>query len=145
MRILAVLVPIHMGKDTVIPSGALGGVESLAYFFASSGVGDSVSGLDDSVSGRLWWSVNWWPETACNWGFVMKGVRWFRILFRECPDIDVFLNGIPLQCQVPSSRLPEEVIVVDAPLCLVVSEEHKLQCRGWRGGNTGTKIVVPCL
>ena len=142
------LVPTHMGKDTVIPSGALGGVESLAYFFASSGVGDSVSGLDDSVSGR--WSVNWWPEMACNWVFVTNGVQRFWILLRECPDIDVFLNGIPSQCLVPSSRLPEEVIVVDALLCLVVSEEHyrkglvfdKLQCRGWRGD---TKIVVPCL
>ena len=35
------LVPTH-GEDAVIPSGALGGVELLAYFFASCGMGNSV-------------------------------------------------------------------------------------------------------
>ena len=93
MWTLAVRVLTHMDKDTVIPSGALGGVESHISLPAVVWVTLSVGWM--TVSGRLWSSVNWWPETACNWGFVTEGVQWFRILLRECPDIDVFLNGIP--------------------------------------------------
>ena len=136
---LAVLVPTHMGEDAVIPSGALSRVESLAYFFASCGVGSSVSGLGDSVRGLLWCGSNWWPETACDGGFVTKGVRWFLSVLNECPNVDVFFNSIPPQSGILCSRSPEEVIIVDALLCLVVGEEHhheglvfgKLQCCGW--------------
>ena len=148
---LAVLVSTHMGEDAVIPFGALGRVESLAYmyFFASCGVGNSVSGLGDSVRG--WFRCS----AACDGGFVTKGVHWFLSLLNECPDIDVFLDGIPSQSGGLCSRSPEEVIVVDAlQLSLVVGEEHhheglvfgKLQCCGWQGGgNPDTKIAVPCL
>ena len=41
-------------------------------------------------------------------------------LLNECPDIDVLLDGIPLQSGVLCTPSPEEVIVVDALLCLVV-------------------------
>ena len=131
---LAVLVPTHMGEDAVIPSFVLSRVELVTYFFASCGVGSSVSWLGDSVRGWLWCSINLVARDSL-WGggvYHKRCVLLFRLL-NECPDVDIFLGGIPLQSGILCSRSPEEVIVVDALVCLVVGKEHHHE---WGSGSS---------